>query len=164
MTPENPHNHKRKQKLVKPGLQLRLVGSFAGMAALAMMLQFLLFGYLMMQAATGIEGNGGRLAAEVPGALLSVMGLSVVILLPLFVLVGVMLTFRIAGPVYRFERYLLGLARGEETQPCKIRSGDHLQSLCDAINVATEPLRAATTSVPASAVTESSGDDSRAAA
>ena len=33
------------------------------------------------------------------------------------------------------------MIKGEQIGPCKIRQGDELQSLCDAINDATEPLR-----------------------
>jgi len=54
---------------------------------------------------------------------------------------GILLTFRLAGPIYRFEQYLRSVARGEQIGPCKIRKGDELQFLCDAINDATEPLR-----------------------
>ena len=88
-----------------------------------------------------MEGAGGQLAAEVPRVMLEVLTFSLVILLPVIFAFGILLTFRIAGPVYRFEQYLGSVARGEQLGPCKIRDGDELQNLCDAINAATEPLR-----------------------
>jgi hypothetical protein len=55
--------------------------------------------------------------------------------------VGVLSTFRIAGPIYRFEQYLRQVVKGEAEGPCRIRDGDELWDLCDLINQATAPLR-----------------------
>lgn len=131
----------RRKKLVKPKLQLSLVGSFVGLAGLALLLQFMFSGYLVSGVASQVEGPGGQLAAEVPGIMLKVLVLSLAVLLPIIFAFGVLLTFRIAGPIYRFEKYLESVARGEQVGPCMIRSGDKLQSLCDRINEATAPLR-----------------------
>lgn len=136
-------NDPRRRKLIKPGLQLSLVGAFGGVAILAMLLQFLLMGFLLIRAAASLDGGGGELASQVPPALLSVLGLSLLVLAPLFVGIGVLLTFRVAGPVWRFEQFLAAVARGEQEEPCRIRAKDELQSLCEAINLATEPLRRA---------------------
>lgn len=131
---------RRRKKLIKPRLQLKLVGSFVGLAGLALLLQFLLLGYRVANEAAHLEGPGGLLTAEVPRIMLQVLAFSLVVLLPIIFAFGVLLTFRIAGPIYRFETYLAAVARGEESRPCKIREGDMLQSLCDRINEATEPL------------------------
>ena len=139
--PMKSDSMRRRRKLIKARLQLRLVGAFAGLAALAMLLQFLVLGYLMTTAAAEIEGGGGELAAAVPGALLVVLGFSALILLPCFVGLGVIFTFRIAGPVHRFEQFLDNVAAGQQIGPCRIRDADDLHSLCEAINRATEPLR-----------------------
>jgi signal transduction histidine kinase len=64
------------------------------------------------------------------------------VLLPTMLVVGILVTHRIAGPVYRFEQYLGALARGENPGPCHIRRGDELQELCQQINAAFETLRA----------------------
>lgn len=134
-------NDPRRRKLIKPGLQLSLVGAFGGVAILAILLQFLLMGFLLIRAASALEGGGGELASRVPPVLLTVLGLSLLVLAPLFVGIGVLLTFRVAGPIWRFEQFLGAVARGEQTEPCRIRASDKLQSLCEAINLATEPLR-----------------------
>lgn len=134
-------NQKRRKRLIKPDFQLKLIGSFGGVAVLAMLLQFLMLGYFLPESVSELE-NGGQLASQVPGSLIKVLGLSLVLLTPVFLMIGVALTFRIAGPIYRFEQHLAALARGEKLGPCKIRQGDHFQSLCDAINLATEALSA----------------------
>ena len=53
----NQSKRKRRRKLIKPGLQLRLTGAFGAVAALAMLLQFLLLGSLMMRAASSNQTN-----------------------------------------------------------------------------------------------------------
>lgn len=135
------NGHRRRRKLVLPGLQLRLVGSFVGLAALGMLLQFLLLGQRLTAATAALEGPGGELGEELPGMLIDVLVYTCGVLVPLIFGFGIFLTFRVAGPIYRFEQYLNSVARGEQLGPCKLREGDHLQSLCDAINRATEPLR-----------------------
>lgn len=133
--------HPRRNKLIRPGFQLKLIGSFVGLAGLALLLQFLFLGQRLTDAASKIEGGGGEIAEAIPGMLLSVLVISIGILLPIIFAFGILLTFRIAGPLYRFEQHLGAIARGEDIGLCKIRKGDQLQSLCDKINAATETLR-----------------------
>jgi signal transduction histidine kinase len=77
-----------------------------------------------------------------PGILSEILIFTFGLVMPLIFAVGVLITHRIAGPVYRFEQYLGQVARGEEVGPCRIRSGDELQDLCDVINDATAALQA----------------------
>lgn len=133
---------RRRRKLIKPGIQLRLVLSFVGLSILGQVLLFLLLGSRLTQAAAGLPGDGGELAQEVPRMLLATFAASLAIVVPVTFVFGVLLTFRVAGPIYRFETYLKSLARGEQLGPCRIRKGDELQFLCDAINEATAPLQA----------------------
>ena len=79
---------------------------------------------------------------------LEILLVSFGMLLPLTIAVGILVTFRIAGPVYRFEKYLKQVIDGEEVGPCRIRDGDEFQELCELINQATAPLREARTSEP----------------
>jgi hypothetical protein len=106
-----------------------------------MLLQFLFLGGRMTQALSRLNGAGVELAQELPAALVEVFFFSMGLLLPVIFGLGIVLTFRIAGPVHRFEQFLDAVARGEQIGPCKIRRGDYLQSLCEAINRATESTR-----------------------
>jgi len=133
----------RRKKLVEPRLQLRLIGFFMGVATLGLLLQFLMLGARLTSALGELDDGGAELADEVPRMMLEVLGFSLAIVLPIVFVLGLLLTFRIAGPAYRFESYLRALARGEEVGPCRIREKDELQSLCDAINEATSVVRAA---------------------
>lgn len=56
--------------------------------------------------------------------------------------VGILVTFRIAGPLYRFETHLNQIAAGEDPGECYIRKSDELHSMCAAINAAVATLSA----------------------
>ena len=117
-----------------------LVGKFFGLAVLGLLLQFLLLGRLLPPAVAEAQAAGGTAADALPGVLIQVLVTSAVILFPILFSFGVLFTFRIAGPIYRFERFLESLARGEESRPCKIREGDEFVELCELLNRATAPL------------------------
>ena len=129
----------RRQTLPKRSLQLRLVASFVGMSTLALIIQFMMLGLRL----SDLAGQGGseEFIAELPSFLLSVLALSFGVLLPLTVMVGIVTTFRIAGPIYRFEQYLGQVIRGEANGPCRIRDNDQLQDLCDLLNRGLETAR-----------------------
>lgn len=131
----------RKQKLVRGSFQVRLVSKFVGLAALALLLQFLVLAALLFRTVAGLEGDGGELSGELPGILLLVFGLSLGVLLPILFGFGVVLTFRIAGPLHRIERFLSAVADGTASEPCSIRGDDELQDLCRLVNAATEAAR-----------------------
>ena len=132
---------KRKTKLIQPRLQLKLVASFLGISALALLLQFLVFGMRLSQAASIMPDGGAYLTAYKSKLLLETLTFSFGLLLPLSFAVGILITFRIAGPVHRLEDHLRRIARGEEVGRCTLRKGDDLQSLCERVNEAVEYLR-----------------------
>ncbi len=145
-------DERRRIKLIKPRLQLKLVGVFVGLSGLGFLLQSLHVGLRLSELAASVPEGGNYLMAVMPELPLEILLVSFGMLLPLTIAVGILVTFRIAGPVYRFEKYLQQVIRGEEVGPCRIRQGDEFQELCELINQATAPLR------------ESRGHESRTAA
>lgn len=132
---------RRRVKLIKPQLQLKLVGVFVGLSALGFLLQSLHVGLRLSELASHVPEGGSYLMAMLPALPLEILLVSFGMLLPLTIAVGIMVTFRIAGPVYRFEQYLKAVVRGEEFGPCRIRKGDEFQELCELINEATASVR-----------------------
>lgn len=128
--------YKRSRKLINRRLQLRLVGACLAITSIALMLQFLLLGFLVTKSASELDGGGGALADQLPAMLLGVLGVTFVLILPAVVLIGIRMTFRFAGPLYRIEQYMLAMSRGEKVGKLSIREDDELHSLCDAINLA----------------------------
>lgn len=132
---------RRRVKLILPRLQLTLVGWFLAVSIVGLLLQFLLLGAFLTRFAAAQPDVGGRLADQSMEMLLGALGISLLLIVPVTIGVGILTTFKIAGPIYRFERYFEELARGEWNGPCKIRQGDALQDTCDKLNAAVQALR-----------------------
>ena len=140
MNPQ-PQSQRRRIKLIKPRLQLKMVGVFVGLSALGFLLQSLHVGLRLSELSASMPEGGSYLMAVMPELPLEILLVSFGMLLPLTIAVGILVTFRIAGPVYRFEKFLKAVIRGEEVGPCHIRKGDEFQELCELINEATSAAR-----------------------
>jgi hypothetical protein len=136
--PPTVRRHTRRIKLIKARIQIRLIAWFASMAAISLLFQFTLLGLSLSELAMTMPAGGDYLSEATPGMLLRVLALSFGVLLPLICGLGVLVTFRLAGPIYRFEQHLGAVARGEDPGPCRIRQGDELHELCGLINSALE--------------------------
>ncbi len=132
---------RRRIKLVKPRLQFKLIGVFVGLSGLGFLMQSLHVGLRLSELASTVPEGGSYLMAALPELPLEILAVSFGMILPLTIAVGILVTFRIAGPVYRIEKYLEEVLRGEQVVPCKLRKGDELQELCEMINKVTEPMR-----------------------
>ncbi len=132
---------RRRIKLIKPRLQLKLVGVFVGLSGLGFLMQSLHVGLRLSELAANVPEGGPYLMAVMPELPLEILAVSFGMLLPLTIAVGIMVTFRIAGPIYRFEKFLKQVVSGEQVGPCKLRRGDELEELCELINQATESIR-----------------------
>jgi len=128
----------RNRKLIKRSFQLRLVGACMGVTTLALLLQFLLLSFFVTKRAGELGQAGGVLADQLPGMLILVLGLTLAVILPVVIMVGIQVTFRFAGPIHHIEQYMLARGRGEKRGQLKLRKGDELQFLADAINVGLE--------------------------
>ncbi|MCY2960519.1 MAG: hypothetical protein NTY35_10180 [Planctomycetota bacterium] len=132
---------KRRDRLVRPGLQLRLILAFLAVATLALLLQFVLFAAVFSTAAAELPQDGPLFMERMTGLSLVILAVSLGVLLPLSLFVGVLVTFRVAGSLQRFEKHLEAIARGEDPGPCRIRAGDDLQDFCAKFNAALERIR-----------------------
>lgn len=131
----------RRDRLVRPRLQLRLILAFLAVATTALLLQFVLFASVLSTAAADLPTDGPILLERTTGLSLTVFVISMGILLPLCFFVGVLVTFRVAGPLHRFEKHLETIALGTDPGPCRIRKGDELQEFCATFNRALERMR-----------------------
>lgn len=118
------------------------MGAFLGVALLALTLQYLVFQRLLAEAALELPNDGALLLSQTNVRLATVFSVTVLLLLPATFAVGLLVTHRLVGPIYRFEVYLKQLIAGETREPCRIRKDDELQELCQLINQATAATRA----------------------
>ena len=128
---------RRKKKLIKSGLQLKLVSAFLAMAVVASLFQVLLLNssLLSMTEDVGVQASE-VVMTRFPALLMRNLLITLAVLVPFMFVFGVLITHRIAGPVYKFERYLEGVARGDEQGDCHIRKRDELHELCGRLNAA----------------------------
>ena len=145
-TPKN--RPRRRIKLIQPGWQLRMISAFAGIACLAFMATFLLLAASLSSFAARMPEGSSYLAEEMPGLLWKIIGFSFLVLLPAVFTIGILVTFRTAGPLYRFKTYLKDYTEGKVEGPCALRKGDELHDLCDLINAAIAHAEATGTSEP----------------
>jgi len=134
-------HEQRRDRLVRPRLQLRLILAFLAVAMIALLLQFVLFASVLTTAASDLPQDGQILLERTTGLSLTILVISMGVLLPLCFFVGVLATFRVAGPIYRFEKHLETIARGIDPGPCRIRKGDDLQDFCATFNAALTRMR-----------------------
>jgi signal peptidase II len=138
----------RKQKLIKTSLQLRLTLVFLTLAFIAALFQVILLNRSILSMSAQMPADGDILMTQLPRVLGQNLLITVVVLVPVMIGVGILVTHRVAGPVYRFEKYLSEIARGEDVGPCVLRDGDELQELCDRLNEAVVALKEQGTAQP----------------
>ena len=133
---------RRKRFLIKRGLQLRYIGLIFALAVLASIVT----GYTVF--ATGWTLLGEKLASVYPqGRLIYVFKAANIALIrnlllisPLIFILGVLFSHKIAGPVYRIEKSLYEISKGNLALKIKLRSGDELWDMANIINDMTEAL------------------------
>jgi hypothetical protein len=135
------NNNHRRDRLVRPRLQLRLILAFLGVATLALVFQFVLFATVLSSISADLPSDGQVLLERSTGVSVTILLISLGVLLPLSFFVGVLVTFRVAGPLYRFERHLETIAAGKDPGVCRIRKGDELHDFCTTFNAALDRMR-----------------------
>lgn len=133
---------KRRVRLIRPGLQLRLILTFTGVSSLALLLQYILFMSALTETAVGLPNDGLLLMEQLNGLLFGVFLTSFGMVLPTLFVIGLIMTHRIAGPIYRFEVFFNHILGGQRPKDITLRKGDELQEFCQLINRVTAPLRA----------------------
>lgn len=152
--------YKRRKKLIRPGLQLRMSGIFVGLVLLMLGLQFALLTAELHHVANAMPSDGAILLKETNGLVLKVVLVSAAVFLPLTLLVGILSTFRVAGPLHRFSMFLADVRDGKGPDDFRLRSGDELHDIAELLNDATRAVRQAQAKVDA----ESAGADEKQAA
>ncbi len=143
---------KRKQYLVAKKFQLKYVG----LILLLMFLTAALCSYVVYY--TSMLMMGAKLANVYPqGRLLYIVKavnfrilLSVILVTPLVGVMGIFLSHRIAGPIYRMEKFLRNMADGDFSSRLVLRQNDELKNLADGINYLSDSLKSTITSYKAS--------------
>lgn len=134
---------KRKQYLVNKGFQLKYIGLILALTFLTAALCSYVVYY------TAMINLGEKLANVYPqGRLVSIVKivnfrilLSIIFVTPLITIVGILLSHKIAGPIFRMEAFMKNMASGDLTSRLTLRQGDELMELAENIDSLGEVLR-----------------------
>ena len=128
---------KRKQFIVARRFQVK----YAGVILLLMFLTAGFCSYAIYY--TTMISFGEKLANVYPqGQLVSIVNsvnfrilVSIIVISPLVGFLGIYLSHKIAGPIYRIERFLNDMVKGDLSSRITLRKGDEMVSLADSVNV-----------------------------
>ncbi|MFZ2960935.1 MAG: methyl-accepting chemotaxis protein [Candidatus Ozemobacteraceae bacterium] len=133
--------HRRRTFLIKTGLQLRYMGIIVStMLLVAFGVGWIIYYTSWSRISDTPDLTVDKLATifdEVNGLLIK----WTLFFTFLIAVLSVFVSHKIAGPVYRFERWASILASGDLTHRVKLRQGDELFDLQDAFNRMSESLR-----------------------
>jgi len=132
--------NKRRSSLPNPRLQLKMILLFICTGLVGLIAQYVFTLYAVFELES-VYPEHRDYSVMVTDIMLRQLLVSACFMVPLTLSAGIVVTHRVAGPVYRFTKHMLGIARGENPEPCKIRNGDEFNELCDAINRAVSRLR-----------------------
>lgn len=122
-------------------------GKYIGVILLLAFLTAAMCSYVVYY--TSIMMFGEKLANVYPqGRLVSIVNLinsriiiSILLVSPLIALIGLYLSHKIAGPIFRMERYVNEMATGNLHSRLVLRKGDELLNLAEGINSLSESLK-----------------------
>ncbi|MDP3730678.1 MAG: methyl-accepting chemotaxis protein [Candidatus Omnitrophota bacterium] len=138
-------SYRRKQYFIAKKFQLRYVGMILLLVSLtAVMCSYVIY-YTMMLT------MGDKLANVYPqGRLMSIVNMvnfrilfSMLLVAPLVIMIGIYASHKIAGPIYRIERFLASMVDGDISEPLTLRKNDELISLADGINRLADSIKSA---------------------
>ncbi len=132
---------RRTRKLINGKLQLKLTLWVVGVATLSMLFQFVILFTTITKVGVELPNDYQIFFDRLPEQLFRSFLASLSISLAVTFVAGVLLTHRIAGPLYRFTQFLNAVKRGEHPDVCRIRANDELHDFCELLNETTAPLR-----------------------
>ena len=136
--------HKRRSYFINKRFQTEFILKFCGLVALGC-IAFGVIVYILSKNTLTTSFENSRLVVKstadyiLPGLLLGglVVGLIMAIASAIAV---VFMTHRLAGPIYRFEKYAQDVGAGKLSADLKIRKKDQFQNLVSALNTMTQNL------------------------
>jgi methyl-accepting chemotaxis protein len=134
---------RRRQYIVSAKFQLK----YTGVILLLMFLTAAMSSYVVYY--TSMMMMGEKLANVYPqGQLVHIVKmvnlrllLSLLFVTPLVAMIGIYLSHKIAGPIFRMERFLNSMASGDVATHLTLRKGDELTGLADGINKVCESIK-----------------------
>lgn len=138
---------KRTKYLIATKFQLRYVGIILLlMSVTAIVCSYVIYYTVMVLMGEKLSNvyPQGRLIAIINTVNMRIV-LSLLIITPIVTAIGIYLSHKIAGPIYRIEKFLGDMAAGNLASRIVLRKGDELMSVAEKINTLNESLKATMT-------------------
>jgi methyl-accepting chemotaxis protein len=136
-TPEAQARLRRKKKLIDPSYQIRYILYLAGIASL----ECVLVAAIVILTVFGMIDVSPEGHARLFIRTITVLGLALAGLNLLNMLLGLFLSHRISGPLYRLRTSMQKAKAGDFSQVMRLRVSDEFQSLKESFNEMVEGLR-----------------------
>lgn len=135
---------RRRKKLVRLDLQIRVACIALIVTSIVVFVNFHLSVSAVATKASSVQGSlqAAILVDELWRSIMVRSLVSLALAIPIAMAVAVVYSFNFAGPLYRFKQYFTGLVVGPWDSPCRLRKGDDLQDICQAINGGLDSFRA----------------------
>jgi hypothetical protein len=132
--------NQRKQKLIRNDVQLKVVFITLFVASLVLLINFQLSFAALWSLQSEITANTSvtLMLETIRRSLVSKFLVTVAVAIPLAAAVGILYSFKFSGPIHRFKLHFQNLWTGRWDQPCRLRTGDDLVDVCDALNSAVD--------------------------
>jgi hypothetical protein len=140
MTQPQP-TFRRRKKLIKPGLQLKATFVFLGTSCIGIIVQTIVLFSTLTKVASEVPNDSLYVMSVIPRMVTTSLLVTFALLVPLTLAVGILITFKIAGPIYRMEQFMKQIISGEKPGDCSLRDGDQLHDFCALLNQATASAR-----------------------
>ena len=143
--------YKRRNYFINRAFQTEFVLKFCGLVILGSALFGILL-YLFSKNALTTSFENSRLVIKstsdyiFPGLLLGGLITAIITAISASIVV-ILMTHRIAGPMYRFEKYIKEVGSGKLCPDLRIRKKDQFQNMVDALNKMTDDLKLGLTEV-----------------
>lgn len=130
---------KRKQLVIEPVIQYSLIKQLLQQWCLHLVATLLLL--TMLQVLLGGFFHPWQIHAQKLWPTLASFTVSLLFLLPVYVMNSLKLSNRFAGPIHRFRRELRSLAQGRPYQELKFRDSDYWTEMADELDAAIAAIR-----------------------
>jgi hypothetical protein len=133
--------NRRKRQFVRSDLQIKIVLVTLFVASLVLLINFQLGLSMLLKISSQPSISAAGILDQMRNELAFTFLVSVAFTIPLSICVGLLYSFRFAGPIHRFKTYFTDLVPGRWDTRCTLRRGDELLDVCDAVNSGVGVLR-----------------------
>ena len=143
MSQNSKPKFKRTKYLVSTKFQLRYVGIILSlMVVTAIVCSYVVYYTVMILMGEKLSSvyPQGRLIAIINMVNIRMM-LSLLFIAPVVVVIGIYLSHKIAGPIYRIEQFLGAMVSGNFSSRITLRKGDEFMSVANKINILNDTLK-----------------------